>query len=240
MVNYMDIHEILRVLLRAMISLGTLFLVTKMLGKKQVSQLSVFDYVIGISIGNFAAEMTINLDSHWMHATVAVLFFGFAAYLISILTMKSIVLRRYFKGKSVVMIEDGRLLEDSFKKVRFDINDFLEECREMGYFDISEIAYAVMEVNGKISILPKSDYKPTTRKDLKLKREFVGLCANVIIDGNIMIQNLNNCGKTKEWLEKELKNRNKELNKIFLATLDVNHKLNIFLKDQVFMGDKLE
>lgn len=87
-------HDLLNITMRAIISLVTLFLVTKMLGKKQVSQLSLFDYVIGISIGNFAAEMTVNLDSNILHGTIAVIIFGLIAYIISIGTMKSIILRK--------------------------------------------------------------------------------------------------------------------------------------------------
>ena len=87
--------EVLDVTVRSLLSLVTLFLVTKMLGKKQVSQLSLFDYVIGISIGNFAAEMSINLDTNYINGTVAVIIFGVVAYIVSILTMKSIYLRRF-------------------------------------------------------------------------------------------------------------------------------------------------
>ena len=89
-------EELLDVTFRAILSLITLFIVTKMIGKKQVSELSLFDYVIGISIGNFAAEMTINLESEEIHGIIAVIIYGFIAYLVSILTMKSIYLRRYF------------------------------------------------------------------------------------------------------------------------------------------------
>ena len=88
-----NLSEIFETTYRALFSLITLFLVTKLIGKKQVSQLSLFDYVIGISIGNFGAEMTINLDSNELHGIVAIIVFGLVAYLVSILTMKSIKLR---------------------------------------------------------------------------------------------------------------------------------------------------
>ena len=103
--------DLLQVSFRAFLSLVTLFLVAKIIGKKQVSQLSLFDYVIGISIGNFAAEMTINIDSDIMFGTVAVLIYGVVAYLINVLTMKSIVLRRFFMGKPNMVIRDGVILE---------------------------------------------------------------------------------------------------------------------------------
>ena len=226
-----NLVEVLDVVIRSLLSLVTLFLVTKMLGKKQVSQLSLFDYVIGISIGNFAAEMTINLDSQYLNGIVAVVMFGVVAYLVDVLTMKSILLRRYFMGVPTIVIQNGQLIKKNLKKINFDINDLLEECRGNGFFDISEIECAIMEANGKISILPKGEYKPLTIKDMNLKIEKQGLCANVIIDGKIMKNNLKGVKKTKEWLNQQLKVQGYDnLKDIFLATIDIKDKLVVYNK----------
>ena len=224
-----DFKELLDVTIRAISSLITLFLVTKMLGKKQVSQLSLFDYVIGISIGNFAAEMTINLESHELNGVWAVVLFGLFAYLISWLTMKSIILRRFFMGTPTIIIQDGKILEKNLKKVKFDINDMLEEIRCEGYFDLSQVEYAVMEANGKFSILPKPEYRSVTPKDMNLKVPKESLCANIIIDGKIMHNNLENINKDEKWLNKELKIRGyRDISKILLATVDNNKKITIY------------
>ena len=113
-----DWIEVYDVVIRSLLSLITLFLITKLLGKKQVSQLSLFDYVIGISIGNFAAEMTINIESQYMNGIAAVLVFGLVAYFVSIVTMKSIVLRRYFMGVPTILIQHGELIEKNLKKTK--------------------------------------------------------------------------------------------------------------------------
>ena len=236
-INY---NELLNVVIRALISLITLFLITKLIGKKQVSQLSLFDYVIGISIGNFAAEMTINLESDEIYGIVAVLIFGFIAYLVSILTMKSIKLRRFFMGTPTILIEHGKLIQDNFYKVRYDINDMLEQCRVNGYFDISEIEYAIVEANGELSILPKDENRPVTIKDMKLKPNKQGLCANVIIDGKIMYKNLEIIDKDEKWLFKELKIKGKELQNILLATVDSSGNLVTFMKNDLKANDMLE
>lgn len=225
--------EVLDVTVRSLLSLVTLFLVTKMLGKKQVSQLSLFDYVIGISIGNFAAEMSINLDTNYINGTVAVIIFGVVAYIVSILTMKSIYLRRFFMGVPTILIEHGKLLVNGMRKVKFDLNDLLEECRINGYFDISEIEYAIMETNGTVSILPKGEYKPIVMKDMKLKAEKQGLCANVIIDGKVMKNNLDNIHKDEEWLIQQLKVKGyQELDNILLVTVDINEKIVVYEKNE--------
>ena len=232
--------DLLQVSFRAFLSLLTLFLVAKIIGKKQVSQLSLFDYVIGISIGNFAAEMTINIDSNIMFGTIAVLIYGLVAYLINILTMKSIILRRFFMGKPNMVIKDGTILEKGLKTVKFDINDLLEQCRSMGYFDVSQIAYALVESDGKLSILPKAENKPLTVKDMNIKTKPSSMCANVVMDGNIMELNLKEIGKNKEWLIKELKNLKKDPKDILLATLDKNDNLSIFMKNNLKANDMLE
>ena len=210
-------------------SLVALFLVTKMLGKKQVSQLSLFDYVIGISIGNFAAEMTINLETNEINGIWAVILFGLFAYLVSYLTMKSIILRRFFMGTPTIIIQNGKVIKKNLKKVRFDINDMLEEVREAGYFDLSQVQYAVMEANGSLSILPYPEYMPLTPKDMKIKVDQVGICCNAIIDKKIMYDNLKNIGKDEEWLMHQLKVKGySDTSKILLATIDIKDNLIVY------------
>ena len=227
-----DFNELIDVTIRSLLSIVTLFLVTKMIGKKQVSELSLFDYVIGISIGNFAAEMTINLDSQEANGILAVLIFGVIAFSVSYITMKSMRLRRFFIGVPTMIIQNGKILYEPMKKMKLDINDMLEQCRINGYFDISQIEYAILEASGDLSIMPKAEYRPVNPKDMQLKVNREGLCANVIIDGKIMINNLKCMNKSVEWLMKELKIKGyTDLSKILLATLDINEKLNIYNKD---------
>ena len=210
--------DIFKVVIRCIVAMTTLFFMTKLLGKKQVSELSLFDYVVGISIGNFASEMAINLEAEFFNSMLAIIVFGILAYFISILTIKSLKLRKFFVGTPTV----------NMKKSMIDVNDLLSQAREMGYFDLSEIEFAILEANGKISFLPKGEYKNITVKDMKLKIEKQGLCANVIIDGNIMDDNLINIGKDTEWLLHELKCKGKKVHDILLATVDINDKLILY------------
>lgn len=227
----MDINfnELLNVTERALLSLITLFLVTKMLGKKQVSQLSLFDYVIGISIGNFAAEMTINLETNKLNGILAVVLFGVFAYIISYLTIKSICLRRFFQGTPTIIIEKGKILEGNMKKIKLDINDLLEELRTKGYFNLKEVEYAIMEVNGQVSVLPKSEYKPLTPHDMSIETEAEGLHCIAIIDGKIMKNNLREIGRNEYWLKKEIKKvKNIDILKILLCTIDNKMQISVY------------
>lgn len=228
-----NFYELLIVSKRAVFSLITLFLVTKMIGKKQVSQLSLFDYVISISIGNFAAEMTMNLDSQVLDGFLSIVIFGLIAFLVSIVTMKSIILRRFFIGTPTLIMQDGKFILQNLKRVKFDMNDFLQIAREKGYFDISTIKYALMEVDGKVSFLPKEDNLPVTNKDLKIKASKSELVSNVIIDGKIIKENLKNIGKNESWLKNKLKSKGyKNYDSILLLTVSESGVIKIFNKDE--------
>ena len=144
-------------------------------------------------------------------------------------------------GTPTVLIENGNLSREGLKKVKFDVNDLLEECRNNGYFDLSEVEYAVMESNGRISILPKIDYKPVTMKDMNLKGNEQSLCANVIIDGKLMTDILRSMDKKEDWLLKQLKIKGyKDCSKILLCTLDNSDKLVIYEKDNKKIKNVLE
>lgn len=137
-------------------------------------------------------------------------------------------------GTPTIIIQDGKFVFRNLKKVKFDMNDFLETCRGAGYFDVSEIKYALMEANGKVSFLPKEEYLPVTNKDMNLSPAKQSLCANVIIDGKIMKENLKNINKDEDWLRKQLKVKGYDtVEDIILATVDINEKLTIFNKRDV-------
>lgn len=223
--------DILDIMLRSLISLAVLFIITRFMGKKQISQLTFFDYAIGISIGSIAAEMAVTDDIPYQHALVSMLVYGIISVIISVATNKSLKARRFFTGKTFLLIDRGKILEKNLSKVRYDVNDLLAEARLAGYFDISDIDYALIETSGKISFMPTIDKTPPTLSDLKIKKLPEGLTANVVIDGEIMKKNLEMTGLNEEWLRKEMdKQRVKRLSDIILATVDSNNKLTVYQK----------
>ena len=159
-----DWLEVLDVILRSILSLVTLFLVTKMLGKKQVSQLSLFDYVIGISIGNFAAEMTINTESQYMNGIVSVVMFGLVAYVVSIVTMKSIVLRRYFMGVPTILIQKGKILEKNIGKKA------IIQKLPMQPGDVNKTVCDYSKAHKLLNYTPKTTFEEGIRKFIEWRR----------------------------------------------------------------------
>jgi len=236
----MNLKQALHAIPMSLISLIILFLVCKLIGKKQVSELSLFDYVIGISIGNFAAEMIMDIEGNFLNGVVAIIVFGLSSFIVSLLALKSITLRRVLIGTPTIIVQNGKIIKENLIKTKIDINDLLEQIRTSGYFDLNEIEYVIMEANGKLSILPKSENKQVTLKDMEIKTNKASLCANVVIDGKIMNNNLNNMKKDEKWLLKELKIKGIDLKDILLATLDNNEKLIIYKDEKIIENNVLE
>ena len=224
--------NIFGVFYRTIFVLALLFLIAKMIGKKQISQLNLFDYIIGITIGSIAADISLDLEKNLISGILAIFLYGLASYIISIVTLRSISLRRIFNGVPTVLVEKGKIIQSGFDKSKIDINEFLSQARINGYFDLNEIDYAIMEINGSISFLPKEKEKPATKKDMKIKSDKSGLIANVIIDGNYMENNMKAINKDKKWLDHEMKIQGYEnYDDILLATVDSNDKLTVYKKN---------
>lgn len=222
----------LNICFRTILVLIILFFITKMMGKKQISELNFFDYIVGITIGSIAADISLDIEKDMIAGIAALFIYGFISYIISFVSIKSILARRFFIGVPTVLVEKGKIIESGLKKSKIDVNDLLMEARENGYFNLDEIDYALMEVNGNISFLPKEKEKPVTKKDMKIKCSNEGLTVNGIIDGKYMVNNMKAINKDKEWLDHELKvNGYDNYDNILLATIDNNYKVTIYEKN---------
>lgn len=223
--------ELLHVFFTALGSVIALFILTKIMGNKQMSQLSMFDYIIGITMGSIAAEMATALEDDFMKPLLAMVVYAMLAVLISLFNYKSIKLRRILTGKSLILLENGKLYEGNLKKARIDLNEFLTQCRNNGYFNIDNLQTAILEANGKISFLPVSSQRPVTPFDLKLTPSPEKPGVNVIIDGKILDENLKFSGNDKEWLEQQLLDQGiSKISDVFLATCNSGNQLSVYIK----------
>ena len=224
--------DFLNICFRTILVLIILFFITKMMGKKQISELNFFDYVVGITIGSIAADISLDIEKNMIAGIAALFIYGFISYIISFVSIKSILARRFFIGVPTILVEKGKIIESGLKKSKIDVNDLLMVARENGYFNLDEIDYALMEVNGNISFLPKEKEKPVTKKDMKIKCNNEGLTVNAIIDSKYMANNMKAINKDKEWLDHELKvNGYDNYDNILLATIDNNYKVTIYEKN---------
>ena len=223
----------MHVLYTAAVTLGSIiimFIITKIMGNKQISQFTLFDYINGITIGSIAAEMAVSdkMKDLWV-AAVAMGLYGLVGIVLSYATMKSIKCRRFIAGTPLLLIEDGKLYPENLKSAKLDIGDLLTRARVSGYFDISKIRYAILENNGTISFMPKAEEMPLTPKDLGYEKKDDKLVVNLIMDGEVMEGNLKHCGKEMKWLMKKIKEQGySSPDQIFLAAFDDKENLAIY------------
>ncbi len=221
----------LQVVLTTILSVVVLFAITRLIGYRQLSELSLFDYINGITIGSIAAELATCEKGEVLQILIAMVIYGIFSILVAMLTDKSVVMRRFIVGNPTVLMKNGRLYYEGFKKSHLDVNEFLMKCRNNGYFDITQIDTAILEPNGRVSFLPASENRPATPKDLKIAVTQDELVANVIIDGKVIDKSLNLIGKDSNWLRNQLKNQNQtDLSKVLLASCDSKGTLTVFLK----------
>lgn len=221
------------VLLRALVSILVLFLLTKFMGFKQISQLNLFDYIVRISIGSIAAQMAVDPEIPYYATITAMTVYAGIEVLISYFTTKSIKLRSFVTGIPIVVIYKGKIIEQSLKKIKYDLSDLLTECRINGYFNIADVEYAVMETDGRLSFLPKPELRPVTPQDMGLSPAKEGLVANVILDGNLMKSALSSCGFNEAWLQGKLKEKHiSDIQQVLLGTVDINGNFQVYLKNE--------
>ena len=209
--------EFLSLCVTALCSFGALFLIAKFIGHKQIAQLDFFDYITGIPIGSIAAERATKLEEPWK-PLMAMVIYGGAAWLLSVLSNKFLRMRKYLNGTPTILMDHGKLYRENFNKAKLDLSEFMVMCRQQGYFDLTGIQTAVYEYTGKLTILPVSDKRPATPSDMNLKPEQELLFTELIMDGHILEGNLKRMGLDKTWLAKQLaQNHVHSPKEVFLA-----------------------
>ncbi|NLW56842.1 MAG: DUF421 domain-containing protein [Firmicutes bacterium] len=221
-------NETVIVIVRGLIGFFSLFLFTRILGKQQMSQLTFFDYVLGITIGSIAATLTTALTSRaWLHWVGLATWF-LVVLLLQFITLKSRPLTKAIDGEPVVVIMNGQIMEDAMRKARFRISDLLEQLRKKDVFDLSEVEFAGLEIDGQVSVLKKSQYLPVTPHDLGLPTVYKGMSTELIFDGQVVEQNLKQLNLDRAWLDEELKKQGiNDPSEVFLALL--NTQGNLFI-----------
>lgn len=222
--------DFLYIVILSFVSIAVLFILTKLSGSRQISEMSFFDYVIGITIGSIAAEMATNIDLEWWKGITAMTIYALTGILLSFISQKSISARKFISGQPIILIEKGKILRKNLFKAKIEINDLLTSARNNGYFNLADIEYAIMETTGKISFMPIAQKRQLTPKDFNFAPMADGLYINVIIDGKIIKKDLKNARITENELKAQLKDRGVKAENILLATIDNKKQLTIFEK----------
>ena len=203
----------------------------QLMGYRQMSEMSMFDYINGITIGSIAAEMATSLEKDWWLPLTAMIVYALAAIVLSYISVKSMAARRVISGKPLILMDHDTVYEKNLLKGKIDLSEMLLQCRVNGYFNLSDLQTILLEPNGRMSFLPKSDKRPVTPKDMDLVPEQDFLVANVIIDGHIIKKNLQHAGKDIQWLNKQMHAQNiSNLREVLLATCDMHNHVTFYQK----------
>jgi uncharacterized membrane protein YcaP (DUF421 family) len=217
--------------LRTLLAIVILFFMTKLLGKRQVSQLSLFEYITGITIGSLAAYISLDLDSNWYLGFISILVWVAFSLGIEFLQLKSKTMRDFIDSKGTVLIKEGKILEDNLKKERLTNEELMEQLRKKRAFKVADVEFAVMEPSGDINVLLTRENQPLTPKHLGIKVGPEQEPQTVILDGKMMDEPLATIGLSREWLDTELKKLGVSIDNVFFGQVDSYGQLYVDLFD---------
>jgi uncharacterized membrane protein YcaP (DUF421 family) len=199
------LNEGLVVFIRSIIGFFSLLIFAKILGKQQISQLTFFDYILGITIGSIGASLTTDLSSRsWPH-WVGLFTWAILGYLTEYITMKYRYLAKFLEGEPTIVIMNGKVMEHALKKMKYTVSEVMLLLRNKNVFDLVQVDFAIIEPNGQISVLLKPEYQPLTAKDMNIQKPSEGISTELIYDGILIEENLKQLNKDKIWIMDQLK-----------------------------------
>ncbi|MBS4209907.1 DUF421 domain-containing protein [Bacillus sp. FJAT-50079] len=227
----MDLPQWLYIVIRSVILVFILFLLTRWLGKKQLSHLSFFEYVAGITIGSIAAEISTGLETNFFHGLYSLLIWTAIPFVAGILAIKSKRARKFIEGEATVIIKDGKIQEENLTKEKYSVDELLQLLRNKNAFQVADVEFAVLETNGELNVMLKKEKQPLTASDLQMDVPPTKVPQSVIKEGKIMDAPLAESGYNRAWLEVELEKLNVALDNVYIGQIDCNGQLTVDVYD---------
>lgn len=225
------------VFLQTLVSFVVLLFLTRLLGKQQVSQLTFYEYLNGITFGSIAANVATDDLANAPDHLIGLVSYGLLTLAVSRMALKNRKFRKMVAGEPVVVIQDGNILEDNLREMNMNLDELTMLLRAENIFDYKELELAIIEQSGALSVLKKPAYQGVTRKDLHIREKSKGLAVEVIIDGQIIYENLRAMDLDGRWLVEQLRQRKiANASQVCLATVNKQQKLQIDLFDDVIPG----
>lgn len=226
--------DIGRVVVRSAFSFGAILLVTRLLGHQQISQMSFFNYVAGITMGTIAGSLAVDIGLSPALPAAGLAVFGVLTFLNELVSLRSVSARAVLDGEPLVMIQNGNILERNLAKDRLNTNELLTLLRGKGIFDPSQVELAILETDGTLSVMKKTKHQPVTRVDLgvAVKPEHK-LPTEVVVDGMVLDENLAAIGRDPAWLDRQLNAKGvANVDEVSLAMVSSSGRLLIDLDDR--------
>lgn len=188
---------------RTLFSFALLWGLTRLLGKKQISQLTLFDYITGITVGGLTANL-IAESNHWRPVAFSLAIWGVLTYIFHRLDLGGRSIHRFFDDKPTILIRHGKVMEENLRKLQLTVQSLMTLLRVKGYFDLDQVEFAILETDGQLSVLPRSQYRPLRPHDLAVSTSYEGLSTLVMQEGQEVPHGLQQVGLDEAWLHAEL------------------------------------
>ena len=229
-----DLHELGQAIIYPVVVYILLIILSRLIGKKLLGQLTFFDFVTGITLGTIGGAF-VTTEVKGNYVLISAIVIALLVLLTGIITLKSVTARKLIEWEPVILVQNGKILEKNMIKLRYNQDDLLMQLREKDIFDMNEVDYAILEPHGKLSVLKKSENLNVTLKDLNINSIKKGISTELIRDGRIQEYNLKALNLGHEWLFNELVGKGvTNVKDVFLATITVNGELYIDLKNDNF------
>lgn len=223
--------QLLVIIARTLILYGVVIVTMRLMGKRQIGQIQPYELAVAIMISELAAVPMQNTGIPLVNGIIPILTLLIAQVTLSYMSLKSIRARAIICGRPSIIIQNGRINESVLRKEMYTLNDLLEHLRIKNIPSISDVEFAILETNGELSVIPKSQKRPITPEDMNLPTGYEGLPLDLIIDGNINQDNLSKTGRDKKWLEQELKKSGiNNANDVLFASMDTSG--NLFVQEK--------
>ena len=218
-------------LLRTTLAFIVLLILARLMGKEQVSQLTFFHYVTGITIGSIAAEIAGQYETPFVDGLIAMIWWAALTLLMSYIALKSKRARVILDDKPTIVMFEGKIIEEAMKKSRLHLDDLNMMLREQSIFSIKDVHYAILETNGNLSVLKKAGQEPATKKDVNAPApEPKYIPSEIISDGKIVKKNLTELNLTEEWVYEQLKKQGiGKVEQVFYAEIQMDGSLHVDL-----------
>ena len=224
---------------RTLFSFFALLILARILGKKQLGQLTFFHYITGISIGSIASQVAAVAETPFLNGMISLIWWAFLTFVVTIISLKSKKARVLFDDKPTIVIQNGRILEFALKKNRLHMDELTTMLREQAIFSVQDIQFAILETDGKLSVLQKTSAQAATKQDVHANiAPPTYLPTEVISDGQLIYENIVELELTEEWLMKKLKKQKvHNIEDVYFAQIQTNGSLYISLKDNKRQAD---
>lgn len=224
--------DILRTVIRSIMLIVGLFIITKLLGKKQLSSLSFFEYIVGITVGDIAGTLSMDPNLSLKDGIASMIVWSFVPLAISMISLRSRAFRNIVEGRSTTFIEQGNIIEKNLRKEKYSLDELLEQLRKKSVFRVADVEFASLDSNGELSVLLKKAKQPLRYEDYNTEIEDESSPVSVIMDGKMIPENLQKVGLSKEQLYEKLRDNGYEQHEVFYAEVEHSGQINVDVYDE--------